>query len=80
MTIETLRKKTGRYLLGQSVPAEKNQIQYWLSCTADRKVTVSGDERTIIEDKIIGEIKAYIEYTRLDPEPDPWWKKITAFF
>ncbi|MDP4264036.1 MAG: hypothetical protein Q8941_16020 [Bacteroidota bacterium] len=80
MTTDILKKKTARYLRGQSVPAERKQIQNWLSCTGDRKMSVSTEERTIIENLIVAEVKAYIDYTKLEPEPAPWWKKITAFF
>jgi hypothetical protein len=80
MTTDILKKKTGRYLKGLSVPAEKKQIQNWLSCTEDRRLQVSPEERTEIENLIVAEVKAYIEYTRLEPEVAPWWKKITALF
>jgi hypothetical protein len=80
MTTDILKKKTGRYLSGQSMRSERNQIQNWLSSTSDKKISVSAEERTIIENLIVAEVKAYIEYTRLEPTPAPWWKKITAFF
>ncbi len=80
MTTEVLKKKTGRYLCGLSVPAEKKQIQNWLSCTGDKKITLTDAERIMIENEIIGGVKAYIDYTKLEPAPQPWWKKITAFF
>jgi hypothetical protein len=80
MTTDILKKKTGRYLSGQSVPSERNQMQNWLSCTGEKKINVSAEERTIIENLIVAEVKAYIDYTKLEPEPAPWWKKITAFF
>lgn len=81
MTTEILKRKTSRYLRGQSVPAERNQIQNWLSCTGGMQTKVSGEERTVIENLIVAEVKAYIEYTRVEqPVPASWWKKITAFF
>jgi len=51
MTTEVLRKKTGRYLCGLSVPSERRQIQNWLSCTGDHKSNVSPVEREIIEER-----------------------------
>lgn len=80
MTTELLKKKTGRYLSGQSVPAERNQIQNWLSCTGDKKIMPDIKERLIIENSIIADIKAYIESTQLEPKQESWWKKITASF
>lgn len=80
MTTETLKKKTGRYLCGMSVPSEARQIQTWLSCTADKKVSHSAKEKVMIENQIVSEIQAYINWTTLQPKAEPWWKKITAFF
>jgi hypothetical protein len=80
MTTEVLKKKTGRYLCGLSVPSETRQIQNWLSCTGDKKTYPSSAERTMIENEIVAGVRAYIVYTKLEPEPAPWWKKITAFF
>jgi hypothetical protein len=81
MTTEVLRQKTGRYLCGLSVPSEKRQIQNWLSCTGDNnKVTVSAEEREMIENEIVAQVQAYVACSLFHPEPEPWWKKITAFF
>ena len=80
MTTEVLRKKTGRYLCGLSVPSERRQIQNWLSCTGDHKSNVSPVEREMIEDQIVTQVQAYVVSTMYEPTPQPWWRKITAFF
>jgi hypothetical protein len=81
MTTEVLRKKTARYITGLSVPAEKRQIQNWLSCTGEHKPEASAQEREMIEDEIVFQVRAYAESTLYVPyKPEPWWKKITAFF
>ncbi|HKB44274.1 MAG TPA: hypothetical protein VKC90_07785 [Chitinophagaceae bacterium] len=80
MTTEVLRQKTGRYLCGLSMPAEKRQIQTWLSCTTDNKPDVSSEEREMIENEIVAQVQAYVASTLFYPQPEPWWKKITAFF
>jgi len=80
MTTEVLREKTSRYLCGQSIPAEKKQIQTWLSATSDKKNEVSPEERGLIENEIVGQINAYVISSLFVPKPEPWWKKITAFF
>jgi hypothetical protein len=80
MTTEVLKAKTGRYLRGESVPAETRQIQTWLSCIIDNKEILPQKEKEKIENEIVAEIHAYIEYTQIDPKPRYWWQKITAFF
>lgn len=80
MTTEILRKKTGRYISGQSFPAEIRQIQNWLSSTGDKKTNVSAAERLQIENEIVAQINAYVVSSQFLPKQDPWWKKITTFF
>jgi hypothetical protein len=80
MTTEVLQKKMSRYLCGQSVPAEKKQIQSWLSCTSEKKINVSSEERAIIENEILAQVQAYVACSLFQPKPEPWWKKITTFF
>jgi hypothetical protein len=80
MTTEVLKEKTGRYLRGESVPSETRQIQTWLSCTLDKKETVTAKEKEQIENEIVTEIHAYIVYSQFDPKPKHWWNKFTAFF
>ena len=79
MTTDVLREKTGRYLRGESVPAETRQIQTWLSCTMD-KLDVPVKEKERIETEIVAEIHNYIAYSEFNPEPKPWWQKIIASF
>lgn len=79
MTTEILREKTGRYLCGQSVPAEKKQIQNWLSCTGG-KTNMSEEERKNVEEEIVGQVKAYVVSSAFQPKEESWWKKITASF
>lgn len=80
MTTAVLKGKTGRYLCGQSVPAEKKQIQTWLSCTNDKKAEISAEERELVENEIIAQVNAYVISSSFVTRSEPWWKKITAFF
>lgn len=81
MTTEVLREKTGRYLCGQSIPAEKKQIQTWLSCTPDKQAIVTTEEeRELVEREIVMQVSAYAVSSLFIAKPEPWWKKITAFF
>jgi hypothetical protein len=80
MTTEVLHKKMSRYLCGQSVPSEKKQIQAWLSSTPARKTHISPEERAIIENEIVAQVQAYAVSSMFQSIPEPWWKKITAFF
>ena len=80
MTTELLRKKTGRYLCGMSMPAEKRQIQNWLSCTPDKRFPVSLEERELIENEIVSQVQAYVVSTLPDQKQEHWWNKITAIF
>ena len=80
MTTELLRKKTGRYLCGMSMPAEKRQIQTWLSCITDDKPPVKQEEREAIENEIVSQVQAYVISTLPDTKQEHWWKKITAIF
>ena len=79
MTTEVLKEKTGRYLRGESVPAETRQIQTWLSCM-NKKEDITAKEKEQIENEIVAEIHAYIAYTSFVPKQKHWWNKITAFF
>lgn len=79
MTTDVLQKKMSRYLCGQSMASEKNQIQAWLSCTHGKQ-TVSAEERAMIENEIVAKVQAYAVSSLFQPIPEPWWKKITAFF
>jgi hypothetical protein len=80
MTTEVFRKKTGRYLCGMSLPAERNQIQYWLSCTQHAKPQVSPEQRQIVENEIVSQVHAYALSSSLKPQKEKWWQQITAVF
>jgi prophage antirepressor-like protein len=80
MTAETLIQKTGRYLRGESTPAEARQIQNWLSCTTDNNRQLTAEERSMLELEILAEVQAHTAYPLFHPKAEPWWKKITAFF
>lgn len=80
MTTEVLRERTSRYLCGQSIPAEKKQIQTWLSSTSPEKLKATPEEREMIEDEIVAQVNAYVLSSLFVPRPKPWWKKITAAF
>ena len=80
MTTEVLQQKMTRYLQGQSEPAETRQIQNWLSCTGDTKPGLTPEEKSLLEMEILAEVQAYTAYPLLHPKPQPWWKKISAFF
>ena len=80
MTIETLQKKTARYLKGESTPAEIRQIQNWLSVTNNTSKNLSVAEKQQIEQEILAEIQAYTAYPLFYPKPEPFWRKITASF
>ena len=80
MTTETLKKKTARYLKGESAPAEIRQIQNWLSCTNNRSRKLSEAEKQQIEGEILAEIQAHTAYPLFYPKPEPFWRKFTASF
>lgn len=80
MTIETLKKKTARYLKGESAPAETRQIQNWLSCINKISKNLSETEKQQIEQEILAEIQAYTAYPLFYPKPEPLWRRLTAFF
>ena len=80
MKTEVLHKKILRYLDGQSMPAEKNQIQNWLSTVDKSNLSVSDEYRLLLENEILAEIQTVTEYPTLYPKPKPWWEKVTTFF
>lgn len=81
MTTQTLHKKTNRYLCGASMPAEKRQIETWLSCTEPHKGVVPETEKEKIEAEILDEVRGYTAYPLFFPKKqEAWWKKVTAFF
>lgn len=79
MTTQALKEKVNRYLHGQSKPAEKKQVQHWLS-SINGKLEMSLEDKKMTEEAILSEIKAQTAYPLFFPKAEPWWKKITAFF
>jgi hypothetical protein len=80
MKTEVLQQKLSRYLDGNSMPAEINQVQMWLSIVDKSEMNLSEEEKVIFEVEILNEIKAYTAYPLLFPKSKPWWQKITALF
>ncbi len=80
MTKNILAKKTERYLCGASSPAERKQIQHWLSCIDYKKMDTVNEEREQIENEILAEVQAYTAYPLFFPKETPWWKKANSFF
>lgn len=80
MKTEVLHKKIVRYLDGQSMPAEKNQIQNWLSTVDKSSLQMSEEDKLVLENEILAEIQTVTAYPTLFPKPKPWWEKITSFF
>jgi hypothetical protein len=62
------------------MPAEKKQIQNWLSCTGDAKQEITKEERENIEEGIVGQVQAYVTSSLFRPEKNHWWQKITTLF
>ena len=74
MTNEILEKKTTRYLFGEPMPAEAKQLQNWLSCT-EGKATFTAEERAMIEEEILNEVKSFTAYPLFYPKKKmPWWR------
>ncbi|MBS1577358.1 MAG: hypothetical protein JST09_18825 [Bacteroidetes bacterium] len=80
MKTEVLHQKLSRYLDGHSMPAEISQVQSWLSIVDKSELQLSEEEKMIIENEILDEIKAQTDYPALFPKSKPWWQKITALF
>jgi hypothetical protein len=80
MKTEILHKKLLRYLNGQSMPAEKNQIQNWLSAVDKSNLKISDEDKIVLENEILAEIQTITAYPSLFPKPKPWWEKVTTFF
>jgi hypothetical protein len=80
MKTEVLHKKIVRYLDGQSMPAEKNQIQNWLSTVDKSKLQISEVDKLALENEILANIQASTGYASLFPKQKHWWEKLTTFF
>ncbi|MES1215905.1 MAG: hypothetical protein ABUT20_10335 [Bacteroidota bacterium] len=80
MKTEVLHKKILRYLDGQSMPAEKNQIQNWLSTVDKSSIQMTEEDKMAIANEILADIQVATGYTSLFPKSKPWWQKVTTFF
>ena len=80
MKPEILHKKLTRYIDGQAMPAEANQIQNWLSIVDKSELQLSEDDKLLLEGEILADIKAYTAYPLLFPKSKPWWQRITGMF
>jgi hypothetical protein len=80
MKTEILHQKLSRYLDGDSIPAEVSQVQTWLSIVDKSELQLTEDEKLIMENEILDEIKAQTDYPALFSKSKPWWQKITALF
>lgn len=80
MKTEVLHKKLLRYLDGQSMPAEKNQIQNWLSTVDKSGLQLSDEDKLVLENEILAEIQGATAYPSLFPKPKHWWQRVTTFF
>lgn len=80
MKTEVLHKKIVRYLDGRSMPAEKNQIQNWLSTVDKSSLKLSDEDRLLLENEILADIQGTTNYMVLFPKSKPWWQKMTTFF
>lgn len=80
MRSEILQHKLERYLNGESLPAERKQIQTWLSVTST-ETQLTPEERSMLELEILQEIQAYTAYPLFFPKKNrSWWQRITAMF
>jgi predicted chitinase len=80
MKTEVLHKKIVRYLDGRSMPAEKNQIQNWLSTVDKSNLQMSDEDKLLLENEILADIQGTTNYPALFPKLKPWWLKMTTFF
>jgi len=80
MKTEVLHKKIVRYLDGRSMPAEKNQIQNWLSTVDKSSLQMSDEDKLLLENEILADIQGATNYPVLFPKAKPWWQKVTTFF
>ena len=79
MKTEILHKKILRYLDGRSMPAEKNQIQNWLSTVDKSNLQMSEEDKIMLENEILTAIQTATNYPALFPKSRPWWQKVTTF-
>jgi hypothetical protein len=80
MKTEILHKKLSRYLDGQSMPAEANQIQNWLSIVDKKSLGMSEEDKAILENEILNDIRAYTAYPLFFPPKKSIWQKFSELF
>ena len=80
MKTEILHQKLSRYLDGQSMPAEANQIQNWLSIVDKSSLHMSEEDKAILENEILKDIREYTAYPLLFPPVKSIWQKISEIF
>lgn len=83
MKTEILHSKLDRYLSGNAAPAEKRQIQSWLSVTTtdSDEFELTAEEKAIVGEEILSEIKAHTAYPLFYPrEEKRWWQRAVAAF
>lgn len=79
MKTEILHQKLSRYLDGHSMPAEVSQVQTWLSIVDKSELQLTEEEKIIMANEILDEIKAQTDYPVLFSKAKPWWQKIIPF-
>ena len=80
MKTEVLHKKIVRYLDGRSMPAEKNQIQNWLSTVDKSSLQMSEEDKLLLENEILADIQGATNYPVLFPKAKSLWQTVTTFF
>ena len=80
MKTEILHRKLSRYLDGQSMPAEANQIQNWLSIVDKSNLRMSEENKAILEHEILTDIRNYTAYPLLFPPAKSIWQKLAEIF
>ncbi len=80
MKTEILQQKLSRYLDGQSKPAEANQIQNWLSIVDKSNLRMSEEDKAVLENEILKDIREYTAYPLLFPPAKSIWQKLSEIF
>ena len=80
MKTEILHQKLTRYLDGHSMPAEANQIQNWLSIVDKSGFTITEENKTILENEILNELRQQTIYLSQPPSAPSLWQRITNIF
>jgi len=81
MKAEILKSRLLGYVNGTATPAEKRQIQDWLSAGNDTELPFDEAQLAIQKQEILWEIQAQTKYPEeFGTGEKPWWQKISAFF